>query len=129
MRLLLDTHLLIWAVSRSAKLSAVFRDILERPTTSIFYSAASIWEIATKQALGLPDFDIPPHELDEGARAAAFVEIPVRAEVAAMVATMPLHHRDPFDRLLIAQARAADLVFYTMDRKLRLYGAPVTPVP
>ena len=114
MRLLLDTHLLLWALAEPARLGPELRTLVEDPAQEVFFSAASIWEVAIKASLGRADFAVQPGEILGAATATGFVELLVRAEVAARVADLPLHHRDPFDRLLVAQAMAEPMRFYTV---------------
>ena len=128
MRLLLDTHLLLWALGAPGKLDAATRDLIEDPANEVLFSAASIWEIAIKAGLGRPDFAVRPQVNARAARDAAFDELPVRAEVAARVADLPPHHRDPFDRLLVAQAMAEPVRLYTADPLLPPYTELVTLV-
>jgi PIN domain nuclease of toxin-antitoxin system len=119
MRLLLDTHVFLWAVSDSARLSAAARrEIVAAERT--FVSAASIWEVAIKARLGKIDADV-----DAAAAAieqSGFFELPVRAAHAVAVARLPLHHADPFDRLLVAQALTEPLRLLTADAALGRYG-------
>lgn len=88
----------------------------------VFFSAASIWEIAVKSALGKTDFPYNPAEIAEGARQTGFVELPVSAAQAARVALLPPHHKDPFDRLLIAQALLLPARLITADPLLKPYS-------
>ncbi len=104
MRLLLDTHVLLWVVGKSRRLDAATRDLLEDPTNDVLFSAASIWEIAIKVRLGRVDFAMRPEAVAHAARRIGFGELAILADAAARVADLPLHHRDPFDRLLVAQA-------------------------
>jgi PIN domain nuclease of toxin-antitoxin system len=129
MRLLLDTHLLVWALATPSRLDAATRTLIEDPTTEVLFSAASIWEIAIKAALGRTDFDFRPDAVAEAARATGFIELPVRASAAARVADLPPHHRDPFDRLLVAQALTEPARLYTADPALPPYSELVTLVP
>ncbi|HTQ32569.1 MAG TPA: type II toxin-antitoxin system VapC family toxin [Stellaceae bacterium] len=122
MRILLDTHVLIWAVADPDRLDAKTRDDLEDSGNELLFSAASIWEIAIKYRLSRPDFLHEPREIARAARATGFVELPIRATAAAEVATLPLLHRDPFDRLLISQALAEPATFYTADAQLAAYS-------
>jgi PIN domain nuclease of toxin-antitoxin system len=122
MQLLLDTHVLLWALGDVARLDDATRDALEDPANEVFFSAASIWEIAIKARLGRVDFDRRPGEVARGARATGFVELPVRADAAERVEALPLHHRDPFDRLLVAQAMTGPLRLYTADAALTRYS-------
>lgn len=128
MRLLLDTHLLLWALGDPDRLGTALRDLIEDPANEVLFSAASIWEIAIKAGLGRVDFTVRPEEVTRGAILAGFAELPVRAEAAAQVADLPPHHRDPFDRLLVAQAMAGPLRLYTADPLLPPYSELVTLV-
>jgi len=125
MRLLLDTHVLLWAVASSRRLSKEARSLIADPDNEVFYSAAGLWEISIKSALRRSDFRI-----DVGAFAAALPqtglsELPVRASHAVAVAALPDLHRDPFDRMLVAQALTEPLVLITNDPMLVKYPAPV----
>ena len=122
MRILLDTHLLIWAVADPDRLDKKTTDDLEDAANEILFSAASIWEIAIKYRLSRPDFAHEPTKIAQAAQQTGFVELPVRAAAAAMVATLPPLHRDPFDRLLIAQALAEPALLYTADAPLTAYS-------
>ncbi len=122
MRLLLDTHVFLWSVTDSRQLKAQARAYVSS-ANAVFVSAASIWEIAIKSQLGKIDGD--PDDLVAAIRASGFQELPVSAAHAAAVAKMPLHHTDPFDRLLLAQAFTEPLRFVTADRPLAAYGGAV----
>jgi len=126
MRLLQDTNVLIWALTEPSRLDAATRELLEDADNEVFFSAASIWEIAIKARLGRVDFDHKPRDVARTARATGFVELPVYADAAALVETLPLHHRDPFDRLLVAQAMAGPLQLLTSDPLLTSYSELVT---
>ena len=126
MRLLLDTHLLLWALAEPDKLGSKARSVIEDPENEVLFSAASIWEVAIKAGLGRPDFAFDPHEVARGVVEAGFVALPVRADAAAQVAGLPLYHRDPFDRLLVAQAMAGPLRLLTADPLLLPYSELVT---
>jgi PIN domain nuclease of toxin-antitoxin system len=125
MRLLLDTHVFLWAVAGSAELKSPVRRTMER-AEQIYVSAASIWEIAIKARLG--KIEAEPEELVRSIGASGFLELPVRADHAAGVAKLALHHTDPFDRLLIAQAIAEPLRLLTADSTLIRYGELVLPI-
>ena len=129
MRILLDTHVLMWAVGRSGRLDGVTLDALSDPENDVLFSAVSIWEIAIKFALRRPDFAAGPDEFLRGALAIGFVELPVYSAVAARVADLPLIHRDPFDRLLVAQAIAEPAILYTGDDRLTGYSELVSRIP
>lgn len=128
MRLLLDTHILLWALDTPARLDGGTRALLEDPANEVLFSAASIWEIAIKARLGRADFPIRPDRIAQTARDTGFTELPVRADAAARVADLPLHHRDPFDRLLVAQAMVEPMRLYTADPLLPPYSELVTLV-
>jgi PIN domain nuclease of toxin-antitoxin system len=122
MRLMLDTHVLLWAVGEPTRLNAETRDLLEDTANEVLFSAASIWEIAIKAKLGRADFAVRPEQIAQAARETGFVELPVNAAAAARVVDLPLHHRDPFDRLLVAQAMAEPMRLYTADPLLPPYS-------
>jgi PIN domain nuclease of toxin-antitoxin system len=122
MRLLLDTHILLSAVGAPDKLPADFRAVLQDARNQVYFSAASIWEIAIKQSRGRADFDFHPEQITTVAFGSGFTELPIRWQVAFAVARLPMHHRDPFDRLLVAQAITEPLVLYTADLRLGVYS-------
>ena len=126
MRILLDTHVLLWALISPAKLKKKVRTIIEQPENQIIFSAASIWEIAIKNQLGKSDFTILPEDVLEAALETEFTELPISANAASFVYRLPFHHRDPFDRLLIAQAVSEPARFFTADRTLQPYSELVT---
>lgn len=122
MRLLLDTHVFIWAVTGSAQLKADARALLVA-AERVYVSAASIWEIAIKSRLGKIEGDVG--SFVEAIAASGFQELPVTARHAAAVSGLPLHHADPFDRLLLAQAFAEPLRLVTADHALAKYGGAI----
>lgn len=122
MRVLLDSHILIWAVAATGRLGKAVIVELEDPANEVLFSAASIWEIAIKYQLRRPDFIHEPNQIAQAALATGFVELAVRATTAAVVATLPALHRDPFDRLLIAQAMTEPALLYTADPQLLPYS-------
>jgi PIN domain nuclease of toxin-antitoxin system len=128
MRILLDTHVLLWALIEPAKLNAEVLAALEDPENEVMFSAASVWEMAIKAGLGRADFQVSPEEIVEAARASGFVELPVRSAAALKVAALPHHHRDPFDRLLVAQALTEPAALYTADEQLQAYSELVVDV-
>jgi PIN domain nuclease of toxin-antitoxin system len=117
-RLLLDTHLLLWAVSAPQKLALATRKRLD--ACEVFVSAASIWEVSIKTALGKLDAD--PAALLAEIEPAGFRLLPVTGEHAAAVALLPPVHNDPFDRMLVAQAKTEPLLLLTNDAALAGYG-------
>ncbi len=110
-----DTHLLIWAAEESSKLPKEAADLIGRLENNRFFSAASIWEIAIKRGLGRPDFLINPNELRLELLANGYVELPVTGVHGAAVAGLPMLHRDPFDRILVAQAMIEGVTLLTVD--------------
>jgi PIN domain nuclease of toxin-antitoxin system len=118
MRLLLDTHIFLWAVAGSALLKPPARRLIES-AEEVYVSAASIWEVAIKARLGKIEAD--PNELAAAIEASGFLELPITARHAAGVSQLELHHHDPFDRLLIAQALAEPLKLLTADELLARY--------
>lgn len=128
MRLLLDTHILLWALIEPTRLTDQARSVLEDPAHEVLFSAASIWEIAIKHALGRADFKVTPDAILHAASESGFAELPVRSAAALRVATLPPLHRDPFDRLLVAQAMTEPAIFYTADETLQAYSDLVVRV-
>jgi PIN domain nuclease of toxin-antitoxin system len=122
MRVLLDTHVLLWALITPKRLGKDARAALESPDNDILFSAASIWEIAIKSALKRSDFRIAPDIVAAAAIESGFTELPVKSAAAIQVAKLPDHHRDPFDRLLIAQAMTEPAMLYTVDTQLEVYS-------
>lgn len=122
MTFLLDTHILLWALDAPRKLPADVQKMLVDRCHAVYFSAASIWEIALKSALGKTDFPYGPAAIAEGARQTGFVELPVTAAHAARLADLPSHHKDPFDRLLIAQALSLPARLMTADSLLQPYS-------
>lgn len=122
MTLLLDTHILLWAIYQPARIPENWVAKLVDRSNPVFFSAASIWEIAIKASLERPDFVHDAEKTNQLARQTGFVELPVTAEVAAQVQILPWHHRDPFDRLLIAQAKQLPARLLTADGQLSIYS-------
>ena len=121
MRLLLDTQILIWSIAQPRRLPDRALALIEDRGNTKLFSAASIWEVAIKRALGRPDFDLDPLVLANTARL-DFLELTVTSAAAARVVDLPRHHRDPFDRLLVAQALDEDAYLLTADRVLSAYS-------
>jgi PIN domain nuclease of toxin-antitoxin system len=123
-RLLLDTQVVLWALGGHRRLSGEARRLINKHES--FVSAASIWEIAIKAALGKLDAD--PEAVRQALDPSGFGELPVTGEHAASVARLPAHHRDPFDRLLVAQSLVENLVLLTADAQLAPYGGLIRVV-
>ncbi|HEV2735398.1 MAG TPA: type II toxin-antitoxin system VapC family toxin [Longimicrobiaceae bacterium] len=122
-RALLDTHSFLWFISGSERLSRPARTLIEAPENPMLVSMASLWEIAIKHGLGKlslerPFVDLIPEQLERQRIDVLGIELPHLAELIRL----PLHHRDPFDRLLAAQARAEDLPIISVDDTLDAYG-------
>lgn len=125
---LLDTHLLLWLAQDSPRLPGPVSRLADDAGARLLYSAASIWEVAIKTGLGRADFRADPARLRQGLLLNGYEELPVTGSHAAAVTELDDHHRDPFDRILIAQARVEGLPFWTVDTALAAYGAPVVVV-
>lgn len=131
MRFLLDTHVALWAIGDSPRLSAKARALLGDEESEIFVSAASIWEIAIKHPLkraSAGDFTISAEQASTHFESAGFEFLPVTALHARLVETLPLLHADPFDRLIFAQALAEPLRLLTHDKALQAYSDTVIAV-
>ena len=126
MRLLLDTHILLWCLGEDSALSRQARLLIVDSTNQIYISSISLWEVAIKAYIGKIVADV--NEIRAAAVASGFLSLPFTLEHAAAVAQLPAHHRDPFDRALIAQARSEPLRLLTHDRALVAYGEAVMPV-
>ncbi len=118
LRLLLDTRVLLWPLTGNARLSAATRAVMADTGNEVFVSAATFWEIAIKRALGR--LQVPDNLIAEIALA-GLKELPVTFSHGELMAQLPLIHRDPFDRMLVAQAQAESLVLVTADPALRRY--------
>ena len=120
--LLLDTHTLLWSVGDEDRLSPSAHEVLSAGAVPAYVSAASIWEIAIKQASG--KLDAPENLLDKVAEA-RFIELGIGFEHAIRAGALPTHHRDPFDRMLVAQAQSEGLTIVTNDELVAAYDVPV----
>lgn len=125
MHLLLDTHLLVWAMGSPERLPAGLAGMLDDPANTPAFSVASLWELVIKQALGRPDFHVQPAVLRRALLEGGWRELAIEARHALAVAQLPPLHRDPFDRLLLAQAAADGLLLITADCQLAAYPGPV----
>lgn len=125
MRLLLDTHVVLWALVDSPRLSAAARELIMDPANDVFFSAASIWEISIKHALTRKDMPVSGTEARSLCIEAGFRELPISAAHAAATEALPRLHADPFDRLLIAQSFVEPMRLLTHDRQLPPYGTLV----
>jgi PIN domain nuclease of toxin-antitoxin system len=125
MKLLLDTHLLLWAAGMPERLSVAALEFLNDPLNELLFSAASIWEIAIKNGLGRDDFRVEPRLLRRGLLDNGYVELPITSQHAVSIDSLPPVHKDPFDRLLLAQALSEGILLLTSDAQLARYPGPV----
>ena len=125
MNLLLDTHVLLWAAGVSERLPDEGHDLLQAPETQPVFSAASLWEIAIKSGMGRPDFSVDPHLLRRGLLENGYTELAVTGAHAVAVALLPPLHKDPFDRILIAQAQVEGITLLTADEIVGRYPGPI----
>ncbi|MCU0930597.1 MAG: type II toxin-antitoxin system VapC family toxin [Serpentinimonas sp.] len=128
MNLLLDTHVALWAITDHPKLSAPARALIEEPRNTVWVSAASVWEIAIKHALGRGDMPVSAHDALGYFRASGYRMLAIEPEHAAAVSRLPAHHQDPFDRLLVAQALHEPMRLLTHDPVVALYSDTVIPI-
>ena len=128
MKLLLDTHLLLWAAGAPERLSATARALIDDPANTPIFSVASLWEIAIKRGLGRPDFQVDPRRLRRGLLDNGYEELAITSAHVVAVDALPPLHRDPFDRLLISQAITEGLLLLTADARLAAYPGPVRAV-
>jgi PIN domain nuclease of toxin-antitoxin system len=127
-RCLLDTHILLWAAQGSAMLSDQAKALLEDDASELFFSAASVWEVAIKSGLGRADFRVDAEQLRRGLLANGYEELPVTGEHAVEVASLEGHHKDPFDRILVAQARVERMTLVTADPLMARYAGKIMRV-
>jgi len=127
-KLLLDTQLLLWAAGQPERLSAKAHRLLKNPRNELLFSAASLWEIAIKNTLGREDFRVQPRVLRRGLLDNGYMELPVTSQHAVTIDSLPLLHKDPFDRLLLAQAMSEGITLLTGDAVLARYPGPVRKV-
>lgn len=125
MKLLLDTHLLLWAAAQPERLPEEARVLMEAPENELVFSVASVWEVAIKSALGRDDFTVDAAVLRRGLIENGYLELPVAGEHAVAVSTLPPLHRDPFDRLLVAQAQIEGIMLLTVDPLVAAYPGPI----
>lgn len=122
MRYLIDTHIFIWWMERSSRLSKDIFDLLNNPQNKVFLSAASIWEIVIKKAKKKLK---TPKDVEGGIKASGFIPINIEMLHVLEVEKLPIYHNDPFDRILISQARVENLTFITSDKKIWKYNLPM----
>jgi len=128
-RLLLDTHLLLWAAGEPNRIQAATRTLLDDADNSLLFSPVSLWEIAIKRGLGRDDFQVDPRLLRRALFDNGYGELAITSEHAVAVDLLPPIHRDPFDRILIAQATIEGITLLTGDPVVAQYPGPVRRVP
>ena len=128
MNLLIDTHLLLWAAFDPQRISGAGRSLMTDPANHLHFSVASLWEVAIKRGLGREDFRIDPGVLRAGLLASDYREVAVEGRHVLGLATLPALHRDPFVRLLVAQAAAEGMRLLTADHLVAAYAGPVLKV-
>ena len=128
MNLLLDTHLLLWSASHDDLMSCAADTLIKDPANTLWFSAASIWEVAIKRSLNRPDFRTDASVLRAGLLANGYRELAIEGRHCLPLAALPALHMDPFDRLLLAQAMSEGMLLVTADRKLAAYDGPVRHV-
>ncbi len=128
MKLLLDTHLLLWAAAQPEKLSPAALALIEAPENELLFSAASIWEITIKAGLGRQDFVVEPGLIRRGLLDNGYDELPVRSAHAVALTRLSALHKDPFDRILVAQAQVEGIVLVTSDDAVSQYPGAIQKV-
>ena len=128
MKLLLDTHVLLWAAGQPDRLPSKVRKLLDDPRNEPIFSSASLWEIAIKSGLGRDDFQVDARLLRRGLLDNGYVELPITSEHAVAIDCLPQIHKDPFDRLLVAQSMVEGIALLTADPLVARYPAPVQKV-
>lgn len=128
MKFLLDTQILLWAAGEPKRLSPAARKLLNSPENELLFSAASLWEIAIKRGLGRKDFVVEPRLLRRGLLDNGYIELAITSQHAVSIDNLPPLHKDPFDRLLLAQALTEGITLLTSDAQLARYQGPVRKV-
>ncbi len=128
MKLLLDTHVLLWAAGQPDRLPAPVREMLEDPQNELVFSVVSLWEIVIKRGLGRKDFQVDARMLRRGLLENGYRELEIKGEHAVAVDGLPPIHKDPFDRLLVAQSMAEGILLLTADPAVAQYPGPVRKV-
>lgn len=128
MKFLLDTHLLLWAASQPRRLSATARSLIGDPENELLFSAASLWEVAIKGGLGRRDFQADPRLLRRGLLDNGYGELPIAGAHVVEIVSLPPIHKDPFDRILVAQATVEGITLLTTDSLVAQYPGPIRTV-
>lgn len=128
MKLLLDTHLLLWTAGEPNRLSTEARNLIGDQENELFFSAASLWEIAIKRGLGRNDFQVDTRILRRGLLDNGYSELPIGSEHVVAIESLPPIHKDPFDRILVTQAIVEGITILTSDSLVAQYPGPVRKV-
>ncbi len=128
MKILLDTHLLLWAAGKPNRLSASAKKLLNNPANELLFSAASLWEVAIKRGLERSDFQADPRLLRRGLLDNGYTELPILSDHVVVLDSLPPIHNDPFDRLLLAQATVEGITLLTSDSVVAEYRGPARMV-
>ena len=128
MKLLLDTHVLLWAAGSPDQLSPDARTLLEDPNNELVFSAASLCEITIKRSLVRPDFQVDARVLRRGLLDNGYLELSITSEHAVFIDSLPSIHKDPFDRILVAQATVEGITLLTADALIAQYPGPIRAV-
>ncbi len=128
MKFLLDTHLLLWAAGDPQRLTQQARQLINNPGNELFFSAASLWEVAIKRGLNRPDFQADARLLRRGLLDNGYSELPVVSEHVVATESLPPIHKDPFDRVLVAQATVEGITLLTTDSVVSQYPGPIKTV-
>ena len=128
MKILLDTHLLLWAAGEPRRLSKQARMLIDNPQNEVLFSAASLWEVAIKCGLGPADFKVDARLLRRGLLDNGYSELPIMSEHVVATESLPLIHKDPFDRILVAQATVEGITLLTVDSLVSKYPGPIRTV-
>lgn len=128
MKLLLDTHLLLWAAGQPQRLPRQARILIDDPGNELLFSAASLWEVAIKRGLGRKDFAVDARLLRRGLLDNGYRELPILSDHVVATESLPPIHKDPFDRVLVAQATVEGVTFLTLDSLVSQYPGPIRKV-
>jgi PIN domain nuclease of toxin-antitoxin system len=128
MKLLVDTHLLLWAAGQPDRLPTTARSLIDDPANEPLFSAASLWEVAIKRGLGRPDFQVDARLLRRGLLDNGYSELPIVSDHVVATESLPPIHKDPFDRVLVAQATVEGITLLTSDSLVAQYPGPIRRV-
>jgi len=128
MKLLLDTHLLLWAAGEPRRLPKQARILIDNPDNELLFSAASLWEVVIKRGLGREDFAVDARLLRRGLLDNGYSELPIISHHVVAIDGLPPIHKDPFDRILVAQATVEGVTLLTIDSVVSQYPGPIRAV-